>query len=99
MKARQLIDEVVQSSGAAPTAGPAKIVMHMSAKCADMFTANFTDAAGNSLGEYDGYVPDFMPGEHFGDYVQLDIDLNTGRILNWRAPQASAVRALFGKQT
>ena len=99
MKARQLIDEVVQPGGAAPTAGPAKIVMHMSAKCADLFTASFTDAAGNSMGEYDGYVPDFMPGEHYGDYVQLDIDLSTGRILNWRAPQASAVRALFGKQT
>lgn len=22
---------------------------------------------------YEGYVPDFFPGEHFGDYVQLSI--------------------------
>lgn len=24
-----------------------------------------------------------MPGEHYGDYVMLDIDLATGRITGW----------------
>jgi hypothetical protein len=31
--------------------------------------------------EYDGYVPKFLGG---GDDVELDIDLDTGKILNWK---------------
>ena len=38
------------------------------------------------LKEHDGYVPDFMPGDHYGDYVDLHIDLETGKVLNWRSP-------------
>jgi hypothetical protein len=72
-------------------------VMRMNAKCSDLFTAQFDDAAGNTIGEYDGYVPDFMPGEHYGDYVELDIDLQTGQILNWKAPNASQIRALIAR--
>jgi hypothetical protein len=25
-----------------------------------------------------------MPGQHFGDYVMLDIDPYTGKILDWK---------------
>jgi hypothetical protein len=64
-----------------------KITMHMNVKCSDMFWAEFTDASGKVIKEYDGYVPNFMPGEHYGDYVELDIDLSTGRILNWKKPE------------
>lgn len=53
----------------------------ISAKCSDMFSASLDDGR-----VYDGYVPDFFPGKHYGDYVQLEIDLNSGRILNWKAP-------------
>jgi len=28
-------------------------------------------------------VPGFMPGDHYGDYVMLEIDLATGRIVDW----------------
>jgi hypothetical protein len=62
-----------------------------SAKCSDMFGANFFDAKGNEVASYNGYVPDFMPGQHFGDYVQLDIDLPTGQINNWKAPTLQQV--------
>ena len=33
----------------------------------------------------DDYVPAFMPGTHYGDYLILDID-EDGRVLNWRRP-------------
>ena len=56
------------------------------AKCSDMFGASVLDSDGNVLFDYDGYVPDFFPGEHYGDYVILDIDLATGQILNWKKP-------------
>lgn len=52
-----------------------------------MFTAQVLDENGNALGgQDDGYVPDFMPGQHYGDYVMLDIDLDTGQVTNWKTP-------------
>jgi len=35
---------------------------------------------------YTGYVPDFFPEQHWGDYVELKIDADTGQILNWKVP-------------
>jgi hypothetical protein len=55
-----------------------------------MFSANLLED-GKEVGAYDGYVPDIMPGEHFGDYVTLDIDLDTGKIVNWKKPTASQI--------
>lgn len=62
------------------------MILHMSAKCSDLFSASLTDKDANYLGEYQGYVPEFFPGQHYGDYVTFDIDTDTGKILNWKAP-------------
>jgi hypothetical protein len=53
----------------------------ISAKCSDMFSATLDDGRA-----YNGYVPDFFPGQHFGDYVELEIELASGKILNWKKP-------------
>ena len=55
-------------------------------KCSDRFSAVLTDKEGEVQRNYDGYVPSFMPDEHYGDYVMLDIDTDTGKILNWKKP-------------
>lgn len=55
-------------------------------KVSDCFNATLLDKEGEELKDYDGYVPDFMPGEHYGDYVILDIDIDTGMITNWKKP-------------
>ena len=52
-----------------------------------MFSANLVKD-GKVIGEYDGYVPKFFPGMHYGDYVMLDIDIETGKIVNWNRPNA-----------
>jgi hypothetical protein len=65
------------------------------AKCSDMCSVSLIDEKGNTIGERDGYVPNFMPGEHFGDYVMLDIDLETGKILNWKKPTQAQLDAAF----
>lgn len=52
-----------------------------SAKCSDMFNATLREDDRHA--QYNGYVPSFLGG---GDYVQLKIDLETGQILNWKAP-------------
>jgi hypothetical protein len=64
---------------------------------ADMFTAEIVDADGKVLGgQNDGYVPDFMPGQHYGDYVILDIDLDSGMVTNWRAPKPEQIQEFLG---
>lgn len=53
-------------------------------KVSDRFSYQIVDAQGEVLHEQDdGYVPDFMPGPHYGDYVILDIDVDTGQVTNW----------------
>lgn len=65
------------------------------AKCADLFSATLVDEQGNDLVEYQGYVPEFFPGQHWGDYVIMDIELSTGKILNWKKPTAAQLKELY----
>jgi hypothetical protein len=65
--------------------------INVSAKCSDLCSVSFTTEDGKTSNSTDGYVPDFMPGEHYGDYVQLEIDVATGKILNWVVPTTKAI--------
>ena len=61
-------------------------------KVSDRFTYAIKDEQGEELfSQDDGYVPSFMPGEHYGDYVILEIDLDTGSITNWVRPSAEQI--------
>lgn len=63
-------------------------------KVSDRFTYAIDDAQGDEIySQDDGYVPDFMPGDHYGDYVILDIDLDTGVVTNWKKPTAAQIEA------
>ena len=63
-------------------------------KVVDRFNASLL-VDGKVVAEHNNYVPDFMPEEHYGDYVELDIDVETGQILNWEKPtQAQLKRGL-----
>lgn len=57
--------------------------VHINAKCSDLCYTVLYDANGKEILEHDGYVPGFFPGRG-GDYVELDIDIDTGKILNWK---------------
>lgn len=58
-------------------------------KVCDNFTASLHDQDGAEIhSQEDGYVPGFMPGEHYGDYLILDIDIDTGQVVNWNQPTA-----------
>jgi len=61
-------------------------------KVCDRFTGVLESATGTELKDFDGYVPCFMPGEHYGDYVILDIDIDTGQITNWKQPTAEELQ-------
>lgn len=47
---------------------------------------------GKVTATHDGYVPGFMPEEHYGDYLELDIDIDTGMILNWKKPTKAQLK-------
>lgn len=77
----------------------AKILsIHM--KVCDEFCAEVISSDGSILGSVENvYVPDFMPngktGEtgcsHYGDYLILDIDMDTGLVTNWKTPKADQI--------
>jgi hypothetical protein len=67
----------------------------INAKCSDLCFTELKDTAGNVLIEHTGYVPDFFPGKHYGDYVRLDIDVDTGKILNWKPTQKEVTDTLI----
>jgi hypothetical protein len=58
-------------------------ILRISAKCSDLCTTEYTDKDGNKS-ESDGYVPKNIGIDSYGDYVDLDIDMETGQILNWK---------------
>lgn len=58
-------------------------ILRVSAKCSDLYSHTLYKKDGTHV-NYDGYVPSFFPGEHYGDYVMLDIDPYTGLILDWK---------------
>lgn len=58
------------------------IKIHM--KVCDQFSYEMVNDCGHTIHEQeDGYVPSFMPGNHYGDYLILDIDAESGLITNW----------------
>jgi hypothetical protein len=65
--------------------------IHM--KVCDQFSATLEDQNGEEIKDYEGYVPDFMPGTHYGDYLILEIDIDTGKIMNWRTPSPAQIEA------
>lgn len=59
-------------------------ILSICLKVSDRFSATLKDDDGKTIKDQDdGYVPSCMPGEHYGDYVMLDIDVTTGQVVNW----------------
>jgi len=63
------------------------------AKLRDTGTYLIYDDQGELLAEsVNHYVPnEILPGD-YGDYIELQIDLETGQVLNWAKPTAEAVQ-------
>jgi len=83
---------------------PRKIVEEIEAvsvevhcKVCDSGIYTLKNHAGEEIAQIDeDYVPTFFPGEHYGDYLILDINLETGFIQNWKKPEPMAVARAFG---
>lgn len=67
-------------------------------KVVDDFSASLVDQDGAEIcSQHSDYVPSFMPGKHFGDYVILNIDMETGMVTNWKKPDPKEVAEWVAK--
>ena len=66
-------------------------ILRISAKCSDLCCTNYTDKDGN-VTESNGYVPKNIGIDDYGDYVELDIDMKTGQIQNWKPVSDAQVK-------
>jgi hypothetical protein len=70
-------------------------ILSISAKSSDLNSISFKDKNGKITegGDY-SYVPNNI-GIGGGDYVELDIDMETGQILNWKpVSDAQVIKAM-----
>lgn len=51
---------------------------------------------GERISRRDDYVPSFFPGDHYGDYIILEVELDSGIIKNWKRPDPADVATAFG---
>jgi len=58
-------------------------ILKISAKCSDLCSTEFIDSKGKKTVS-DGYVPQDIGIDWFGDYIELEIDMKTGQIQNWK---------------
>jgi len=73
------------------------MILKINAKCSDLFSATIEHNNGDVLLEYDGYVLDFMPNEHYGDYIELSIDTETGKIVDWPKNADKLIKQFIAK--
>jgi len=71
----------------------------ISGKTSDSLIIWAYDENGDYVGEYDGYVPDCLPGDPDGDYINFVVDVETGQILNWTKPTQEAIKELLNINT
>lgn len=65
----------------------------VSAKCSDCFFLSGKTENGEHI-EYDGYVPGGL-NIGSGDYIQFTLDLETGKILNWKPVTPDTLEQTF----
>lgn len=67
--------------------------LSITAKCSDLCSVKFIDENGNvtKSKEY-SYVPEDI-GIGGGDYVELDIDMDSGQILDWKPVSSKTIVA------
>ena len=74
--------------------------IHICGKTSDMCAVILEDDKGVVVFENEGdYVPSFFPGEHYGDYLVLDIDVATGVITNWKKPSQETIKQWIKGET
>lgn len=66
------------------------------AKCNDCCFVSVIDDDGTVLRDHDGYVPKIISND--SDGLDLEIDIKTGQILNWRAPSDDEIKSFINQE-
>jgi len=56
--------------------------LRIAGKCSDFFDCEYT-VDGKTILKHEGYAPEFE-GLCGGDYIDFEVDLDTGQIVNWK---------------
>ena len=72
-------------------------ILRICGKTTDLFSAQLIED-GKETAKHDGYVPDFMPEQHYGDYIELDIDIDSGMITNWKTPTKAELKTQLNNE-
>lgn len=72
-------------------------VISISAKCSDLFSA-VLEQDGRFVGEYHGYVPEWIGDNGSEDYVEMTIDVETGQIIGWQKPTDDDLISMFEEE-
>lgn len=67
-------------------------VIQVHCKVRDEGSYTLKDQDGEEICSKEGYVPGFFPDKHFGDYLILDIEIESGKILNWVPPSKEQIQ-------
>jgi hypothetical protein len=70
----------------------AQKILSITAKCSDLCSVGYSNEKFESF-EKDGYVPKNI-GIGGDDYIRLEIDIETGKILNWNVTEEQIIEAL-----
>jgi hypothetical protein len=72
--------------------------LRIQAKCKDLCHATYTDEdeTGKKL-ENHGYVPGGLGIDDGSDYIDITIDIDTGKIVDWQVPTEQALKDVFGE--
>lgn len=74
-------------------------IVSVHVKVRDRGNYTFKDETGNVVANLEEeYVPSFFPEDHYGDYLIFDIDLKTGRILNWVPPSDQQIKNITKRE-
>lgn len=66
------------------------------AKVCDSGSYTLYDQQGKEIARRsEDYVPGFFPEQHHGDYLILNIDIETGQITNWKKPTSQDIADAF----
>ena len=74
------------------------LVIVVLAHCRDICFMQLRNKQGQTIGEYQGYVPKWLSDGDVDD-VYLKIDARTGKILNWKALTERKLLNTFGRTT
>ena len=72
-------------------------ILTVFAKCSDMCWVGYTNEKFEKF-EHDGYVPEGIGISTYSeDYVGFDVDIETGKILNWNVTEKDVLKVLKKK--